>query len=517
MSRYRRPWRALTLMALTVGLSLVCAVSLQAQTTSASVAGSVKDAQGGVLPGATVTLTSASQGTEMTAVSDALGNFYFPIVRPDTYTLKISLEGFTTQQGTKVVVNANDRVTAGNFTLQVGSLQESVTVTGQSPDIQLRSGERAFTMESSAISNIAVNGRSFFGLAGLVPGVIPNADTPTQVSNINANGQRSNSNNMTIDGVANIDTGDNGGNMAQTNLDAIAEFKVLTSSYQAEYGRAVGAQVQVVTKSGTQNFSGSGYWYGRRSDWNANTWTNIRDGIAKAKSSRNDTGYTFGGPLFIPGLFNTEKKKMFFFWNQEFQRRQDPVSSTRVTVPTALERKGDFSQSVDINGNPYPYIRDSQLAQANPGWGCGPTDTRACFADGGVLGRIPANRIYGPTLAALSTLPLPNVNGQKGYNYDSQTPAKQPLNQQMFRADYQLTGNWRVMGRYMRHSNMQDLPYGTSWSTGANVDTLKGSAPMSLGGTTCSRPRASSTTRRRSRSQFGSAHNSLNHYTTNEA
>ena len=90
------------------------------------------------------------------------------------------------------------------------------------------------------------------------------------------NGQRPNSNNMTIDGVANIDTGDNGGNMATTNIDSVAEFKILTNAYQAEYGRAVGGQVQVVTKSGTQHFHGSGYWYGRRGSWNANTWTNNR-------------------------------------------------------------------------------------------------------------------------------------------------------------------------------------------------------------------------------------------------
>src|SRR6185295_1887598 len=96
------------------------------------------------------------------------------------------------------------------------------------------------------------------------------------VSGFTVNGQRQNSNNMTVDGVANIDTGDNGGNMATTNIDAVAEFKVLMNSYQAEYGRAVGAQLQVVTKSGTQEFHGSGYWYGRRSDWNANSWTNKR-------------------------------------------------------------------------------------------------------------------------------------------------------------------------------------------------------------------------------------------------
>ena len=121
----------------------------------------------------------------------------------------------------------------------------------------------------------------------LVPGIVQQGVggvAPTAVSGFTVNGQRPNSNNMTIDGVANIDTGDNGGNMASLNIDAISEFKVLTNSYQAEYGRAVGGQVQVVTKSGTQNFHGSGYWYGRRSDWNANTWINNRNEYAESES-----------------------------------------------------------------------------------------------------------------------------------------------------------------------------------------------------------------------------------------
>src|SRR5206468_10588755 len=145
--------------------------------------------------------------------------------------------------------------------------------------------------------------RSAFTFATLVPGVVTNLNNDVaagQASDLSVNGQRATSNNMTIDGVANIDTGNNGGNMATTNIDAVAEFKILTNAYQAEYGRATGGQIQVVTKSGTQAFHGSGYWYGRRSDWNANTWTNKRAAapppvgsgalINKAKASRNDYG-----------------------------------------------------------------------------------------------------------------------------------------------------------------------------------------------------------------------------------
>jgi hypothetical protein len=508
--------RGLTVFGLAVVIGLITCLPLAAQTTSASVSGTVKDTQGAVVPGATVTLTSVTQGTALTTVSDELGNFFFAYVRPDTYTLKIALEGFQTFERTGLVVNANDRIAVESVALVVGAVTETVTVSGGTPDMQLRSGERAFTLEATAIQNIAVNGRSFFGLAGLTPGVVPTENTPTQVSNFVVNGQRNNSNNMTIDGVANIDTGDNGGNMAQTNLDAVAEFKVLTATYQAEYGRAVGAQVQVVTKSGGRDFSGSGYWYGRRSDWNANTWLNNRSGTKMAESSRDDRGYTVGGPIFIPNTFNTQRNKLFFFFNQEFQRRKDPVGEQRVTVPTDLERRGDFSQSVDANGNPYPYIRDYQLAQANPGWGCSATDQRACFADGGVLGRIPANRLYQPTLKALGIYPLPNAPGNVGYNYKSQTPGKQPLDQLMFRTDYQLTNNWRLTGRYMQHTNLSELPYGIGgWSIRSNLDTIEVISDVPGRNFVLSTTGVLSNTTSLEIS-FGRAHNSLDHYSTSD-
>ena len=201
-------------------------------------------------------------------------------------------------------------------------MTEEVSVTSRVTEVQSTSGERSFTLESEALKNIANNGAACSSTSRRWSRArcrrTPAARRSAPVGGFTVNGQRPNSNNMTIDGVANIDTGDNGGNMATTNIDAVAEFKILTNAYQAEYGRAVGGQLQVVTKSGTQQFHGSGYWYGRRSDWNANTWLNKRvtPEIPQAKTSRNDSGYTIGGPVFIPG-FNEDKKRLFFFWSQE--------------------------------------------------------------------------------------------------------------------------------------------------------------------------------------------------------
>jgi hypothetical protein len=268
---------------------------------------------------------------------------------------------------------------------------------------------------------------------------------------------------VTIDGVANIDTGNNGGNMATTNIDAVAEVKVLTNAYQAEYGRAVGGQVQVVTKSGSRDFHGSGYWYGRRSDWNANSWTNNRTHTPKAESKRNDSGYTVGGPVFFPG-FNEEKRKLFFFFSQEHQRRVEVQGQRQTRVPTALERRGDFSQSVDSSGNPWPYIRDYQLAQANPGWNCNATDQRACFADGGVLGRIPQSRLYAPGLAVLGIYPDSNFSAGAGVNFISEAPNETPRREDLLRMDYQVNDNWRVTGRYMHTKEDIVQAYGTTWA-----------------------------------------------------
>src|SRR5688572_24526190 len=180
-----------------------------AQTTSAAVDGTVQDPQGGVLPGVTVTLTSRTQGNALTALTDPGGRFVFPIVRPDTYTLQATLQGFKTLERTNVVVNANDRISTGVLALELGGVTEEIRVTSRVTALQTTSGERSFTLESETLKNIANNGRALFNFATLVPGTLSQTRGNTellQVSDFTVNGQRPNSNNITIDGVSNIDT-----------------------------------------------------------------------------------------------------------------------------------------------------------------------------------------------------------------------------------------------------------------------------------------------------------------------
>jgi hypothetical protein len=465
--RFRQRLRSAAVLALVGFVCLASATSLQAQTTNASVAGTVQDSQGGVLPGATVTLTSRATAAVLTATTDAQGRFVFAVVRPGTYTLQASMQGFKTLERSNLVLSANDRFSAGALTLEVGEMSESISVVARVSELQAESGERSFTLESEAIKNIANNGRSLFGFVTLVPGIVPNSGTenPTSAEQFTVNGMRHTQNNVTIDGITNIDTGNNGSYMASTNLDAMEEFKVLTNSYQAEFGRAAGAQIQMVTKSGSQEFHGSGYWYGRRSGWDAVSWTNNRAGAEPADSSRNDYGYTIGGPIYIPGAFNTDKKKLFFFWSQEWQKRTDPVGERLSRVPTALEREGNFSQSRDNNGNIYPYIRDWTT-----GLPCSASNTSGCFQYNGVVGWIPPNRLYQPGMNALNVYPDPNYEEAGGiHNYRSQAPDTVPRREELLRLDFQPTDNWRFTGRYMRNKDLQERPYGTTWAgTGSN-------------------------------------------------
>jgi hypothetical protein len=193
---------------------------------------------------------------------------------------------------------------------------------------------------------------------------------------------------------------------------------------------------------------------------------NNRNNTPVAKASRDDRGYTIGGPVYIPGVWNSDKRKLFFFFSQEYQSRKDPVSSRETRVPTALERAGDFSQSVDSSGRPYPYIRDYTT-----GLPCSASDTRGCFADGGVLGKIPQSRLYGLGLAALNTFPMPNGSFGGGQNFSSEVPNDSPRREDLIRIDSQVTANWRVTGRYMNTKEDVMQAYGTTWA-GTGSDQL---------------------------------------------
>ena len=421
-------------------LALVLASPGLAQITTGTVSGNVKDAQGGVIPGATVVLISESRGTKSApAVTNETGNYVFPNLTPDTYTVEVSLQAFKTVKRAGVIVSGGDRVGVQPITIEPGTISETVTVIAESPLVQTQSAERSYAVSATQIENLPITRGNFTSLTAFTPGVV-GTGASAGGTRLGGAGQ----NNIMMDGISAMDTGNNG-QMLNMNVDAIGEVKILTQGYQAEYGRSSGLQITAVTKSGTNKFRGSGYDIQTSSDWDANSWVNEKNGDPKVKQSTKTLGYTLGGPVGRPGGAN----KLFFFYSHEYR----PVTAAinggnpiRIRVPTALERAGDFSQTRDNTGAIFNLIKDPNSAAA-----CTATITAGCFQAGGVLGKIPSDRLYSTGLALLNRYPMPNVTQGAGLNYNYEAPAATTDNltqQPAIRIDYQASSNLRITGKY---------------------------------------------------------------------
>src|SRR6266576_5916118 len=336
-----------------------------AQVTSGTIFGTVKDQSGAYVANATVTVNDASTGVVRSVSTGEGGGFVAPNLPPGTYAITIELAGFKKLEKTGIILSAADRLNAGDFVLAVGVAEEQVTVSAESAELQLQSnsGERSDLISGKQLNDVALNGRNVLDYMKLVPGVISGFDGHASgtggLDSMNINGTRANQHEFTIDGASNVDTGNNGGTHVTLNPDAIEEVKILTSNYQAEFGKAAGGQIAIVTKGGTNQWHGNGRFFHRNNSLNANEWFNklAQESGSTPTNQRpiyrfNYFGYQLGGPVFIPkGGFNKSKDKLFFFWSQEFYRQVIPGGLDQFRVPTALERSGDFSQTVDGNGN----------------------------------------------------------------------------------------------------------------------------------------------------------------------
>jgi len=438
--------------ALVLGMSIPRAA---AQLTMGTVLGTVQDAQSAAVPGVTVSLVSEARGTRLPiAISSASGDFVFPNVPPDTYTLEIAHKGFKPVKRTGIAVSAGDRVGLGPVTLEVGAVTDAITVTGEATLLQTQSAERSVTITTAEVQNVPMLSRIFTNLIAAVPGVTGTAQQPTRMGDIQS--YSGGNSNIMMDGISTMDTGNNA-MMISTNTESVAEVKILLAGYQAEYGRSSGLQITAVTKSGTNRFHGTGFMIMRQSGWNAWNKTDKLNAAPKAYLRQKDLGFTVGGPVGKPGHDN----KLFFFYSHEFDPRHMTVTGgSQVTYrfPTALERAGDFSQTTDNNGNPYPYIKDP--LSTNP---CSASNTSGCFADGGVLGRIPANRLYSLGLKILSLYPMPNVTTPGlNYNYLGTLPTQSIMSQApIMKIDYQPWTKLRVSGKLSLWEQPATLQTGT--------------------------------------------------------
>src|SRR5262245_54798747 len=443
-------------------LTLFCCYQIaNAQGLTGQISGILTDPNGAAVPNAKIEVINEETARVVSASSDSDGNFVVPQLLSGTYTLVVTASGFKRFEQKGVILTANDRVAVRRIALEVGDVNQTVTVTAEAALIQTTSAERAGLISEEQIQNIALKGRDYMGLVRLLPGVVDTANREAPGWNnlvgVTVNGSRSGTLNLTLDGVSSLDTGSQLGPYLAPGLDAIGEVKVLLTNYQAEYGRSSGGTINVVIKNGTRDFHGGGFYFKRHEQFNANEFFNNRLDIPKQRYRFNYWGGNIGGPVLIPGTnFNRNRDKLFFFWSQEYLPRTYPTRQGTITYPTALERAGDFSKSfsgVNSAGQPIPFfIKDPQ--KTGP---CDARDQTACFRDGGVLNKIPVDRIDQNGQKLLSIFPLPNFDpAQVSYNYNNvfQSAVNQPRREEILRMDWNISQKTTFYARGI-HSNEQ--------------------------------------------------------------
>jgi hypothetical protein len=432
-----------------------------------SITGQVKDSSGAAVAGATIKIVNPTNSVSRTATTDADGIFVAPQLPPGAYTISVEKQGFKRVEKGNVVLSALDKLNAGDFTLEVGQVTEAVQIQADAGQLQIKteSGERSDLITNRQVRNLALNGRNILDLTKTIPGVInTNQNAQSTVTNaagtFTVNGARSNMHEVTVDGSTNLNTGNNSGLLVTVNPDALAEIKILTSNYQAEYGRAGGGFVQLTTRSGTNEYHGGGRYFRRHDSLNANSFFNNANRLSRNIYRYNFYGYDFSGP--VPFIGEKDRRKLFFFFSQEYYRQVIPENARNIRVPTEAERNGDFSQTTDGNGAKI-FIRDPLLSGA-----CNATEQTACFRDAqGRLNVIPQNRFFNNGQAILNLYPTPNVTGRNDFNFTSQVSSKYPRREDILRMDYQINEKTRLSGRFIRNEDEQQFAYGTtsaSWN-----------------------------------------------------
>ena len=442
-------------------LALLLPALLPAQNVSCSLAGTVQDSAGAVIPNAKVTLTGQENGFVRTVTTNHDGFFSYPDLTPATFTIAIEAPGFKVYQQTGILINADEHRMMGQVKLQIGQVSESVTVAADAVTVNTANGERAGTLSGDQLDEIALRGRDVFDAISLMPGVVDTSDgrdspSPTSISNIYILGGRNDSKNMTIDGVTNLDTGSNTTVHSMPSMDSIAEVKVLMSAYSAENGRNP-SSINVITKGGSTQLHGQVAWYFRNEDLNANNYFSNSAGRPRQEYRYNIGSYMIGGPVVLPKIYRG-KKNLFFFFNQEFQNQVVSYAVNEKTVPTALERTGDFSKSVNTNGTIITVNDPLNAKKAFPG------------------NIVPASRITPIGTAILNMFPLPNFVDPSlatRYNWNYYVAASEPYNRrtETARVDYAPRQNWQVYVSLSNNADNQNVPY-----SGGSAGWVAGSA-----------------------------------------
>jgi hypothetical protein len=434
-----------------VAILSLAALSLEAQVTSGTISGRVTDSSGAVIKNASVTISNPANGLSRKVTTSDSGEFSSPNLLPGTYTIAVEVPGFKKLESPGFVLTAAGKLDTGDLVLAVGTATAEVTVVADAAKVELQadSGERSDVITGKQLNDVALNGRNVLDYLKLIPGVAGTLDAHESgtggLDAYNINGTRANEHEFTIDGASNVDTGNNGGTHVTINTDAIEEVKVLTSNYQAEFGKAAGGQIALTTKSGTNEWHGDVRFFHRNEGLNANESFNKASELSNGQPNEpeiyryNYIGYQAGGPI--------KKDKLFVFWSQEFYRQLVPLTLAQFYTPTALERKGDFSQSVDGN--------DLPIVISGPGITNNKIDSTQLSSA--------QQAVFAQMETMLNLFPLPNVPGfgsnGLSYNYSQSLSGQAPRREDILRVDYQLNSNNRLYGRWIHNAETDTSPF----------------------------------------------------------
>ena len=450
-----RSWVQASLLLLSIGL--LVGVHAQSSTTG-NITGTVRDPQGAAVPKAEVTITDEKTGATRTVRATEDGFYNATSLPAGMYSVSTAPSGFKKTITTGVELHVNENKTV-NLDLQVGQVNETVTVTSEAAPVELRSGEVSSLISEKQVTELPLNGRNYAQLALMVPGVSPvtqagaggafvtkgtGLDSGVDMS---VNGNQSNSNLWTVDGVNNMDVGSNRTLLVFPSVDAIQEFRVERNSFSAEFGQAQGAVINLITKGGSNDFHGSGFEFFRHNSLNANNFFLNRADQPKPKLKYNNFGGNFSGPVI--------KNRAFFFWSEEWRReRRGQVLSGH--VPTAAEKLGDFSGA--LSG---PVPRDPATCHNVPDPTPQDPNHTKLVCDPFPGNRIPQNRLSPAGLAFVKLFPDPTGPGAS----DWATSQLQPIDtrQDLIRGDITLNDKTNLMVRYINERWTHLAATGNFW------------------------------------------------------
>ena len=449
--------RAAALAAVVAALLFSLAPYANSQTVSGQISGVVVDAQNAAVAGATVEVTSTLTQAVRTFQAEMTGGFLFPGLQPGTYTIKITHPGFKTYTQTAINVSQQERVDLHTIKLEIGDVGATVTVEAEAARVATDSSDRTVALNMRQIEDIPSAGRTFTDVMRSLPSAAVANTTDLRGGFVATPSVNGGSGQMLVmlDGVASQDGGTFGFSGALSpSIDAIGEMKVLVSNYGAEYGVRAGGQVNISFKNGTSQFHGSLYHYYRHESFNVNGFINNMNKSALSRYRYQNPGGTIGGPLIIPGTnFNKSRQRLFFFFSEDYLLNKSVNAPSNFTMPTALERSGDFSKTTTTTGAAIT-IKDPLTKAAFPG------------------NLIPSSRISATGAAFMNFFPQPFTTDPtwlRQYNAQYRNVLTNPREDRVLRVDYKLgdkTSSYiRLIQDYLGESGFGTrlAPSGGAW------------------------------------------------------